>query len=71
MNPIAKALIGLGIVLILAGICWQFGSGFLGKLPGDVAIKRQNVQIYFPFMTSILLSVVLLLILWLIRYFSR
>jgi len=39
----------------------------LGKLPGDIVYRRGNFSFYFPLMTSILLSVVLSLLLWLFR----
>ena len=56
-------LVGLGLVVMLAG---RFTS--LGRLPGDFVFRRGNFTFYFPVVTSILLSVVLTLIMWL---FSR
>ena len=41
-----------------------------GRLPGDIVVKRENFSFYFPLMTSILLSVLLSLVLWLIRRFN-
>ena len=64
MNDIAKTLIMVGIVLILAGLAWTvLGKipGF-GKLPGDILIKRENFTFYFPLMTCLLISAVLSLI---------
>ncbi len=60
-----KILIGAGIVLILLGVIWPvlLRSG-LGRLPGDIFIQKKNVTFYFPVMTSILLSVLLSLLLW-------
>ena len=70
MNPIAKLLIGGGVFLIVLGVIWQFGGKFLhlGRLPGDIAIERENFRFYFPIATSILISIVLSAILYLIRY---
>lgn len=56
----SKFLILLGILLILAGILWSFlGKLGLGRLPGDIVVERDNVQVYIPIATSILISIVL------------
>jgi hypothetical protein len=44
---------------------------YLGKLPGDIHIKRENFQFYFPITTSVVLSLFLTLILWVISLISR
>lgn len=63
----SRTLVVLGLVLVLAGICWPLiGRLGLGRLPGDVAIQRPHFSFYFPIVTSLILSVVLSLILWLI-----
>lgn len=70
LDPVAKIFIVVGIVLIIAGIAWQFGliqSLRLGRLPGDIAIERENMRFYFPITTAILLSVILTLVSWLFR----
>ncbi|WP_088102631.1 DUF2905 domain-containing protein [Halalkalibacter urbisdiaboli] len=71
MNSLPKLLIGIGIVCIVIGVIWQIGGRFLplGKLPGDLLIKRENATFYFPIMTSIVLSVVLSLIFFIIGRF--
>lgn len=56
----SKFLILLGLLLILAGVLWSFlGKLGFGKLPGDIVIERDNVHIYIPIATSILISIVL------------
>lgn len=72
MNPIAKILVIGGIVLIVIGILWQLGGRFLhlGRLPGDIVIEKENFRLYFPVMTSILISIVLSLVFYLIRLFK-
>lgn len=72
MNPIAKILVIGGIVLIVIGILWQLGGRFLhlGRLPGDIVIEKENFRFYFPVMTSILISIVLSLVFYLIRLFK-
>jgi hypothetical protein len=62
----AKYLIIAGVVLIVVGLIWLAGERFgLGRLPGDIVIERENVRIYVPLMTSLIVSVVLSLALWL------
>lgn len=62
----AKFLIFAGLVLIGLGVLWMIGERFgLGRLPGDVVIERGNFRFYFPLATSIVLSVVISLLLWL------
>ena len=69
MIQMGKTFIIIGTVLIAAGVFFIFGSRipFLGKLPGDIFIKRDNFSLYFPLTTSILLSVVLSLLFWIFR----
>lgn len=69
MNEAPKFLIIAGIILVVVGLLWYVGGKFLpiGKLPGDIVIKRENMTFYFPLMTSIFVSVVLSLLLFLFR----
>ena len=63
---LSRVLIGLGLVLIAVGLLWPVLSklGF-GRLPGDVLIQRDGFSVYVPIATSILVSVVISLVLWL------
>ena len=64
----ARWLIVLGVVLIVAGLLWPWLSRLgLGRLPGDIVIERENFRLYLPITTSILISIVLSLILWLLN----
>jgi hypothetical protein len=64
-----KLLIILGTVLIAVGLAWAAGEKLgLGRLPGDIVIERDGFRLYIPLMTSLIVSVVLSLLLWL---FSR
>ncbi|ALP51958.1 hypothetical protein Tel_01730 [Candidatus Tenderia electrophaga] len=60
-----KLLITIGVVLIVLGVLWPLlqKSG-LGRLPGDIAVEKENFKFYFPITTSIIVSIVLSLILW-------
>ncbi|MFQ5866369.1 MAG: DUF2905 domain-containing protein [bacterium] len=66
MNVLGKTLIIFGIVLVLVGLILTIGIKipYLGKLPGDICIKRPNFTFYFPLTTCILLSIILSLIFW-------
>lgn len=62
-----KLLIIVGIVCILAGLFITYGDKvpFLGKLPGDITIERGNFKLFFPVTTSILISLIVTLLLFL------
>jgi len=61
-------LLTIGAVVILLGLAWPYVSKLgLGRLPGDFRIHTSNGLFYFPLTTSILLSLVLSLVLWLFR----
>lgn len=63
-----KWLITLGIVLLVLGLAWPLAAKLgLGRLPGDIEVKREGFTFYFPITTSILVSLVLTLILWIFR----
>jgi hypothetical protein len=74
MNDLGRLLIGVGLVLVVAGgLLLLLGrTGFpLGRLPGDISYRGRNVSVYFPLGTSILLSVVLSLVFYLLSRFRR
>jgi len=69
---VGRTLIALGIVLVVAGgivlLLGRTGVPFgLGRLPGDILVKREGFTFYLPITTSILISVVLSAVLWLFR----
>jgi hypothetical protein len=70
MNNFGKPLIILGLLLVAVGLAVSFAPklpAWLGRLPGDISIKRGNFSFYFPLATCLLLSAILSFILWLIR----
>lgn len=78
MTGMGKALILMGVLLLVVGAVFlalgkwsnsEGGLGWLGRLPGDFIIKRDHVTFYFPLATSIIISVVGSLILYL--FFRR
>lgn len=63
----ARFLVILGLVLVIAGLLWPWLSRLgLGRLPGDITISGEYGALYIPITTSILISLVLSLVLWLI-----
>ena len=65
-----KLFIILGLLLVLLGLAMSAGVKFpswFGKLPGDIAIRRENFSVYFPITTCVLISVLLTLILRMFR----
>ena len=69
MAPFGKILLVSGLVLAGVGLLFIFADriGWVGRLPGDIIIKRENYTFYFPLATCILISVVLTLLFWLFR----
>jgi hypothetical protein len=63
----ARFLIFLGLILLAAGLLWPYAAKLgLGRLPGDIAFTRGHTTFYFPLMTSLIVSLALSLVLWLI-----
>lgn len=74
MSGLARLLIGLGLLLILAGVVVYLLGRFgvpLGHLPGDISWRRRNVSVSFPIGTCILLSALLSLIFYLLSHFRK
>lgn len=65
---ISKKLIILGLIIILIGVLWPLIEKLnLGRLPGDISIKREGFGFYFPIATCLLISGIISLILWFFR----
>jgi hypothetical protein len=63
---IQRFLIGLGLVILVAGISWPLLSRIgLGRLPGDIIIQRGGTTFYFPVVTCIIISIALSALFWL------
>jgi hypothetical protein len=74
MNDLGRLLIGLGLVLLIAGgLLLLLGrTGIpIGRLPGDISYRGKNLNVYFPLGTSILVSVLLSLVFYLLSRFRR
>ena len=67
-----KWIIGIGVFIILVGIIIYFFHdklNWIGRLPGDIRIEKENFRFYFPIVTMILFSLLGTLIIWFIRKF--
>ena len=74
MVDLGKALLGLGLLLLVIGAALLLASRFglpLGRMPGDFSYRGRNVSVFFPLGTSIVISVVLSVILYLISHLRR
>jgi hypothetical protein len=62
-------LVILGVLLVIAGLGFMFAEKipYIGRLPGDISIKRERFSFYFPLTTSIIASIILSLIFYLFR----
>jgi hypothetical protein len=67
MNGLGRPLIIMGLILVAAGLAISFGPTWLGRLPGDINIKRDNFSFHFPLVTCLLISAILSFIMWLLR----
>jgi hypothetical protein len=64
----SRVLILLGLILIVLGLLWPLLAKLgLGRLPGDIVIEREGLRVYIPLATSLLVSLVLSLVLWLLN----
>lgn len=62
---IGKMFLLLGVIFIIIGLLWTF----IGRLPGDISFKKGNVSFHFPIMTSIVISIILTGIFYIISKF--
>jgi len=69
LGSFGRLLVISGVVLVLVGLLFMLSGKipWLGRLPGDIYIKKKSITFYFPLGTSILLSIILSFILWLIN----
>lgn len=71
-TELGKWLIGIGLLIVVGGIIlYLFGEqlGWMGSLPGDIRIEKENFSFYFPITTMIIISIVLSILLTLIARF--
>ncbi|MBI2907764.1 MAG: DUF2905 domain-containing protein [Chloroflexi bacterium] len=73
LEPAGKVLLILGIVIAFLGLALIFADRipFVGRLPGDISIKRDNISIHFPLVTFLILSIMLTVIMNVVAWFMR
>ena len=73
MVYLGKILVVFGVVMVAVGCVLMFFDKIplLGKLPGDIHIKKDHTEFYFPIVASLILSLLLSGILWLVDYFGK
>jgi hypothetical protein len=66
---LGKSLIVIGLLIALVGVLFAVAGKlpWIGRLPGDIYVKKENFTFYFPLATSIIVSIILSFILWLLR----
>lgn len=69
ISGLGKMIFIAGIIIAVVGLIIMFFNKipFIGKMPGDIIIKKDNFTFYFPIVTSILLSIILSLIIYFLR----
>ena len=70
MPHLGKIFIITGIIFIIAGLIISFAGNklnWIGHLPGDIRIEKENIRFYFPVTTMIIISAMLSVVLWLIK----
>jgi thiosulfate reductase cytochrome b subunit len=73
VQSLSKMLVLFGGIIALTGLVMMFSDKipFIGRLPGDISIKNDNFQLYFPITTGVIVSLIVSLILWVISYLSK
>jgi hypothetical protein len=66
-SPVRTLLLVLGLVFVLMAILWPILSKYLGRLPGDVVVRRPGFTFVFPIVTCLVLSLLFSLLFWIFR----
>jgi uncharacterized membrane protein len=67
-SSFGPAVVAIGVMIVLVGLLlWTGALGWFGHLPGDIRIERENVRVYIPIVSMLIVSLVLSLLLQLFR----
>jgi hypothetical protein len=72
MEQLGKSILVIGALLVVVGaVIWLLGNKltWFGNLPGDIKVEREGFKFYAPFLSMLIVSIVLSLIIWLVRKF--
>jgi tellurite resistance protein TehA-like permease len=69
LDDLGKVLIGFGLLIVLLGVVLLVAGRvpWLGRLPGDIYVRRGNWAFYFPLATSLVVSALLTLVFWILN----
>jgi hypothetical protein len=57
LNDVSRTLVAIGVLLVVVGLAWPLVTKLgLGRLPGDIAVERENFRFYFPLTTLLLVN---------------
>jgi hypothetical protein len=66
--PVGRLLVIFGLVLVAIGLLWPLITKMgIGRLPGDIVVERENFRLYIPLATSLIISVLLSVLFWLLN----
>ncbi len=67
-RELGPVLVGIGVVVVVIGLlAWSGGLPWFGRLPGDIRIEGENTRLYIPWVSMLLVSAVISLVLWFFR----
>ncbi len=67
-RELGPVLVGIGIVVVVIGLlAWAGGLSWFGRLPGDIRIEGETTRVYIPWVSMLVISAVLSLVLWSLR----
>ncbi len=67
-RELGPVLVGIGVVVLVIGLlAWSGGLSWFGRLPGDIRIEGENTRLYIPWVSMLLVSAVISLVLWFFR----
>jgi DUF2905 family protein len=67
-SDLGRLIVGVGACLVILGlVVWSGALSWFGRLPGDIRIERETVRVYIPFVSMLLISAALSLLLYVVR----
>jgi hypothetical protein len=66
-SALRTLLVAIGLLFLAAGLLWPVLSRYLGRLPGDIVVRKPGFTLVFPLVTCLLISLLLTLLLWIFR----
>lgn len=71
-RDLGPLLVALGLLLVLVGVlAWSGGLSWFGRLPGDIRIERENLRVYIPWVSMLVVSAAVSLLMFLVSFFRK